>query len=58
MKAAFQANGIPSTSYRLITIQHSSAHAFEYWDDLDTETPPKLISQEVMDYLKPVIGPF
>ena len=58
MQSAFIASGVPVTSYRLITILHSSAHAFEYWDDLDNGTPSKLISQEVMDYVKPVIGPF
>lgn len=58
MQNALHAKGILEPAFKLITIRYSSGHAFEYWDDYDTEPPQKLIKDEVLDYLKPVIGPF
>ncbi len=58
MQAALEAKGlVRDTDFKRITIANTGGHAFEYWDEMDTENPPKLISQEVIDYLKAVIGP-
>jgi len=61
MQDAFEAKGIHQANgdYELITIPHSSEHAYEYWSSLDGQLPnPLPISFDVKAYLKAVIGPF
>jgi acetyl esterase/lipase len=58
MEEALEAVGLEEgVDFRRITIDDTGGHAFEYWDNFDTETPPKLISQEVIDYLDAVLKP-
>jgi len=58
MRDALEAVGlVEGEDFRRITIDNRSGHGFEYWDNYDTENPPKLIKDEVIEYLDAVLKP-